>query len=184
MSLVVAATLLLSPAAAQARFAGLMVCHDDRDIFLVGLDSIFGGYYYADFLLACLEPCSERTRTFRAGKRRRPPLLENHNRPRLYRLWLGITGLSRVASSTPLVCNQLKMRTSGYTDVEGREEVGVARLTPTVLTDCDHSLNWGITGHRDPPRRSSDCDGACLSGFLGDIDPICLMWTEPISLAR
>ena len=47
LSLAVAATLLFSPAAAQARFAGLVVCHDDRDIFLVGLDSTFGGYYYA-----------------------------------------------------------------------------------------------------------------------------------------
>ena len=86
-------TLLLSPAAAQARFAGLVVRHGNRDIFLVSLDNTFRGYYYAGFLLPCLEPCSERTRTFRAGKRRRPSLLENQNRPRLRRLWLEITGL-------------------------------------------------------------------------------------------
>ena len=47
MSLAVAPTLLFSPAAAQARFAGLVVYHDDRDIFVVGLDSTFGGNYYA-----------------------------------------------------------------------------------------------------------------------------------------
>ena len=80
LSLAVVPTLFFSPAAAQARFAGLMVCHGKRDIFLVGLDNTFGGYYYADFLLSCLEPCSECTRTFRAGKRRRPTFLENQNR--------------------------------------------------------------------------------------------------------
>ena len=132
LSLAIAPTLLFSPAAAQARFAGLAVCHDNRDIFLVGLDNTFGGYYYAGFLLACLEPFSERTRTFRAGKRRRPPLLENQNRLRLRRLRLEISGLF-----PPNYCfcaiGLRPRKTSGYTDAEGREEVGVARLTPTVL---------------------------------------------------
>ena len=97
---------------------------------------------------------------------RRPPLLENQNCLRLRRLRLEISSLF---PPNYLFCaiGLRSRKTSGYTDAEGREEVGVARLTPTVLTDCDHSLNWGITGHRDPPRRSSDCDGACLSGFWG-----------------
>ena len=33
--------------------------------------------------------------------------------------------------------------------------------------DCDPSRKWVISGHRDLLRRSSDCDGACLSGFWG-----------------
>ena len=57
LSLAVVPTLLFSPAAAQARFTGLLVCHGNRDIFLVGLDNTFGGYYYAGSLLPCLEPC-------------------------------------------------------------------------------------------------------------------------------
>ena len=102
LSLVVAVTLLFSPAAAQARFAGLVVRHDNRDISLVGLNSTFGGYYYADFLLACPEPCTERMRTFRAGTRMWPPLLENHNSPRLRCLRLEIFWLfSQTTSSAP-----------------------------------------------------------------------------------
>ena len=50
MSLAVAPTLLFPPTAAQARFAGLVVCHGNRDIFLVGIDNTFGGYYYAGSL--------------------------------------------------------------------------------------------------------------------------------------
>ena len=52
----------------QARFAGLVVGHDNGNILLGGLDSISGGYCPADILLAYLGPCMARTRTFRAGQ--------------------------------------------------------------------------------------------------------------------
>ena len=185
MSLVVAATLLFSPAAAQARFAGLVVRHDNRDISLVGLDSTFGGYYYADFLLACPEPCTERTRTFRAGTRMWPPILENQNRPRLCRLWLEITGLYL---SSCLFCatglRPIKDENLGVYRRLGKRRGGSGKADSHSPPDRDPSRNRVITGHRDSPRRSSDCDGACLSGFFWDINPVCLMWKEPISFAR
>ena len=52
----------------QARFAGLVVGHDNRNILLGDLDSTFGGYCPADVLLAYPGPCMARTRTFRAGQ--------------------------------------------------------------------------------------------------------------------
>ena len=108
-----------------------MVRYDNRDIFLGGLNGTFGGYYHADILLAYPESCMARMRTFRAGTRMWPPLLETHNSPRLrclrLEIWLFFPNYLFCAMS-------LRPReTSGNPDVGGGEEAGAARLAPAVL---------------------------------------------------
>ena len=91
--------------------------------------------------------------------------------------------ISRVASSAPLVCNQLKMRTSGYTDVGGREEVGVVRLTPIVLRTAilhgtESSPDTEIL--RGGPRTVTEH----ASVVFVDRNPVRLVRKEPLSFAR
>ena len=91
--------------------------------------------------------------------------------------------ISRVASSVPLFCNQLKMRTSGYTDVGGVEEVGAARLTPTVLrTAIPHGTELlpGTETLRGGPRTVTER----ASVVFVDTNPVRLVRKEPLSFAR
>ena len=60
---------LSRPSPVQARFAGLVVGRDNRNISLGGLDNSFGGYHHANILLAYPGARMARTRTFRVGTR-------------------------------------------------------------------------------------------------------------------
>ena len=75
------------------------------------------------------------------------------------------------------------MRTSGYTDVGGREEVGAARLTPTVLrTAIPHGTELlpGTETLRGGPRTVTEH----VSVVFVDTNPVRLVRKEPLSFAR
>ena len=79
-----------------------------------------------------------------------------------------------------LVCDQVK--TSGCNNTEGREEVGVARLTPAVLQTAVARGTGSSPGNEtirgDPPTVTEHA-----SVVLGGRDPVRPMRKEPISFA-
>ena len=113
---------------------------------------------------------------------RRPPLLENQNRPRLRRLRLEISG-SFLPNYLFCAIGLRPRKTSGYTDAEGREEVGVARLTPTVLQTAI-TRRTGSSPDTETLRGGPLTATEHASVVFGDIDPVRLVWKEPISFAR
>ena len=75
------------------------------------------------------------------------------------------------------------MRTSGYTDVGGGEEVGAARLTPTVLrTAIPHGTELlpGTETLRGGPRTVTEH----ASGVFADTNPVRQARKELLSFAR
>ena len=107
------------------------------------------------------------------GERMWPPLLENQNRSDYIGCGQGSQAyLPRISSSAPLVRDQVK--TSGYNDTEGREEVGVARLTPAVPQTAV-ARGTGSSPGIETIRGGSPTVTEHVSVVLGGIDPVRLM---------